>query len=423
MTSQNKCAIHFSTGSGTEPSGGGTTNWYAYDGAGLRVKKTTAATVHIFSGTKVIADYTVGAAPTSPLKEHFYSAGQWVATDHKQISVIDYRYSDHLGSARMNADSNGTVTGQQGHFPFGDNTMWYVSGTGGGRFIYTGYDYDAESGNHYAMMRYDVGRLGRFSSPDPLSGSIADPQSLNLFAYVTNDPVNFVDPLGLWKEGRGEGDRFANPFGWLTGWNRIFEFLFTPTSYIENPDCPNGDCAPGVPRTVPVYGNLSQLNARVLLLLLTAAKNLEKQGKEGKLDSGACATLLAALGITGNDVAAGAANAVFYDGTTSNASFSSLYENTAAGRTVAAQYAGITVAGHFATHPGTAAMAQLNGNNVYVNPSLIASAGALGTVFHEVIHNVSGLVDSEIQRRLGLPESSITSNITAKLMQDCFPPQ
>ncbi len=186
----------------TTPLGGGTTYNYVYDGAGLRVKKNTTATVQIYSGTKIIADYAVGAAPVSPLKEHFYSAGQWVATDHKQISVIDYRYSDYLGSARMTADSNGTVTGQQGHYPFGDSTLWYNSGTGGGRFIYTGYEYDGESGNHYALMRYDVGRLGRFSSPDPIAGPIADPQSLNRFTYASNDPINLVDPLGLFPSPR-----------------------------------------------------------------------------------------------------------------------------------------------------------------------------------------------------------------------------
>jgi hypothetical protein len=46
-------------------------------------------------------------------------------------------------------------------------------------------------------MRTSVNRLGRFSSPDPLAGSIVDPQSLNRYAYVLNTPVNLSDPLGL----------------------------------------------------------------------------------------------------------------------------------------------------------------------------------------------------------------------------------
>ena len=40
------------------------------------------------------------------------------------------------------------------------------------------------------------GRIGRFSSPDPLSGSTANPQSLNHYAYVGNDTINAIDQSG-----------------------------------------------------------------------------------------------------------------------------------------------------------------------------------------------------------------------------------
>jgi hypothetical protein len=48
------------------------------------------------------------------------------------------------------------------------------------------------------MHRYYQNRLGRFSSPDPLAGHLPNPQSLNRYAYVQNDPVDSVDPLGLY---------------------------------------------------------------------------------------------------------------------------------------------------------------------------------------------------------------------------------
>jgi uncharacterized protein RhaS with RHS repeats len=47
------------------------------------------------------------------------------------------------------------------------------------------------------MFRYYSNRLGRFLTPDPLAGSIANPQSLNRYGYVMNDPGNLIDPLGL----------------------------------------------------------------------------------------------------------------------------------------------------------------------------------------------------------------------------------
>ena len=42
-----------------------------------------------------------------------------------------------------------------------------------------------------------MNRVGRFSSLDWLGGSVANPQSLNRYAYVMSNPVNAVDPLGL----------------------------------------------------------------------------------------------------------------------------------------------------------------------------------------------------------------------------------
>jgi RHS repeat-associated protein len=91
-------------------------------------------------------------------------------------------------------DSSGNVIGEQGHYPFGES--WYAQSTTT-KWMFTTYERDAESGNDYASFRYDINRLGRFASPDLLAGSVADPQSLNRYAYVLNDPVNFVDPLGL----------------------------------------------------------------------------------------------------------------------------------------------------------------------------------------------------------------------------------
>jgi RHS repeat-associated protein len=94
----------------------------------------------------------------------------------------------------MMTDSSGNVIGEQGHYPFGES--WYENNTTT-KWMFTTYERDSESSNDYATFRYNIGRLGRFASPDPLAGSVANPQSLNRYAYVLNDPVNFVDPLGL----------------------------------------------------------------------------------------------------------------------------------------------------------------------------------------------------------------------------------
>jgi RHS repeat-associated protein len=50
---------------------------------------------------------------------------------------------------------------------------------------------------NYAVERFQAGRWGRFLSPDILGGSLMNPQSLNRYAYVLNNPCTLIDPLGL----------------------------------------------------------------------------------------------------------------------------------------------------------------------------------------------------------------------------------
>src|SRR5947209_1039032 len=107
-----------------------------------------------------------------------------------------YHHADHL-SVRLTTDTSGNSLGQQGHYPFGE--QWYPTPppAPASKWQFTSYERDSESNNDHAMARYDINRLGRFSSPDLIAGSISNPQSLNRYAYVVNDPCNLTDPLGL----------------------------------------------------------------------------------------------------------------------------------------------------------------------------------------------------------------------------------
>ncbi len=161
---------------------------YTYSGA-LRVKKVQGGTttVYVFSGTKVIAEYVNGALS----KEYVYSGSTLLATH--EGATLKYHHPDHL-STRVETDSAGAVARTFGQFPFGE--AWYETGTTS-KLKFTSYERDSESGLDYAMFRYDSSRLGRFMSPDPLGGRTTAPQTMNRYAYVGNDPVNLVDPLGL----------------------------------------------------------------------------------------------------------------------------------------------------------------------------------------------------------------------------------
>lgn len=94
------------------------------------------------------------------------------------------------------------------------------------RFMFTGREYDPETGNYYYRARFYNPQIGRFLSPDPLG--YAD--SMNLYQYCGNNPINLIDPYGeniwdtiitatnftestLWKEGTnfvaGMGDNLS----------------------------------------------------------------------------------------------------------------------------------------------------------------------------------------------------------------------
>jgi RHS repeat-associated protein len=227
--------------SATNGSASGT---YTYDGNNLRVKKVSGSTttVYLFSGSKVIAEYVNGALPSAPTREYIYSSGALLAKI--ESGATNYYHQDLL-SNRLVTDSSGNTVAQMGHFPFGES--WYNAT--GDKLLFTSYERDAESGNDYALARYNISRLGRFSSPDPLPGSIADSQSLNRYLYTENNPINATDPSGavttMCNSARDEACPYRDSGGFVFGstWDEfdILQLALTPTQ-TPNPDWFAGNC-------------------------------------------------------------------------------------------------------------------------------------------------------------------------------------
>ncbi|HKV04434.1 MAG TPA: RHS repeat-associated core domain-containing protein [Candidatus Acidoferrales bacterium] len=208
---------------------------YAYDGYGQRIAKTVggATTDYIFSNSQVIAEYTAGAAASSPSREYIYSGGALVA---KIEGVATQYYLHDLLSPRVTAASNfGTVTilGHQGHYPFGE--QWYAANTTT-KWGYTTYERDSESGNDYATARYYVNRLGRFNALDPVGGSADDPQSLDLYTYVRNDAENMLDPSGQQAMQMGLGSPLGNTNWYMFGNDpaSLFNQLDIRVRFVDN---------------------------------------------------------------------------------------------------------------------------------------------------------------------------------------------
>jgi RHS repeat-associated protein len=76
---------------------------------------------------------------------------------------------------------------------------------------FTGKERDTESGLDNFGARYDASSMGRFMTPDPLYlelHRLIDPQQLNLYTYVRNNPLNMTDATGL--DITCTGDKCAN---------------------------------------------------------------------------------------------------------------------------------------------------------------------------------------------------------------------
>ena len=65
---------------------------------------------------------------------------------------------------------------------------------------FTGHKNDPETGLVYMKSRYYDAALCRFISADTMGVRLMNPQTMNRYSYVVNDPVNLVDPDGHWGE-------------------------------------------------------------------------------------------------------------------------------------------------------------------------------------------------------------------------------
>jgi RHS repeat-associated protein len=142
-----------------------------------------------------------------------------------------FHLSDWLGTRRQQTDYAGNPCLDFTGLPFGDGLATVpVSSTACGDATeqhFTGKERDAESGNDYFGARYYASSMGRFMSPDwsakvmPVPyANLGDPQSLNLYSYVLNNPLIKVDPTGhdwfyvdkkwQWQKGSTYHDKDGN---------------------------------------------------------------------------------------------------------------------------------------------------------------------------------------------------------------------
>ena len=173
---------------------GGVSASFAYDGLGRRQSKTISSTQTKFhydgltpvqeldSGGTVTANFLTGLGIDEYLA---HTAGGSTRT----------HLTDILGSTVAELDGSVTTQAEYTYEPFGKTA---ISGSSGNPFQYTGREEDG-TGLYYYRARYYHTDLQRFISEDPIEFESGD---TNLYAYVENSPLRYVDPLGLDKQDR-----------------------------------------------------------------------------------------------------------------------------------------------------------------------------------------------------------------------------
>ena len=158
---------------------------FVYDGDGNRILRIGP------DGTTVyIGEYYERTGGT--VRKYYYAAGQRVAV--RVNGTLYFLHTDHLGSTTLLTNQNQQAVARRWYLPYGE--MRYAVGALPTDRLYTGQRWDSALGLYDYRARFYHPVLGRFISADTLVPEPGNPQALNRYAYVTNNPLRYTDPTG-----------------------------------------------------------------------------------------------------------------------------------------------------------------------------------------------------------------------------------
>ena len=179
---------------------------YVYDAEGRRVQKTTAGST--VSYLYDLAGHQISEINSSGWdnRDEIFAGSRHLATYNNGTTY--FSHEDWLGTERARSNYQGPSTPGSScesitSLPYGDGQT--VTGSCGDEspMHFTGKMRDTESNLDDFDARYYSSQWGRFTIPDwdlkPAAvpyANFGDPQSLNLYAYVRNNPTTALDPSG-----------------------------------------------------------------------------------------------------------------------------------------------------------------------------------------------------------------------------------
>jgi RHS repeat-associated protein len=188
------------------------TLWFQYCGMGKRLKKiekpdgqSPDTTAYSYDGMYSVCEF--GGHLDLEYK-YIYANGMLLARYNESSADTHYYHHDGLGSVMGLTDESGNVEQSYFYDEFGDSLGSWGPVTN--HYLYTGQEYDGSITNLYNLRaRYYDMRVGRFVQEDPALSVLSQlrccnanylfPQNNNQFLYCLNNPINYIDPLGLFR--------------------------------------------------------------------------------------------------------------------------------------------------------------------------------------------------------------------------------
>ncbi|MFN3929152.1 MAG: RHS repeat-associated core domain-containing protein, partial [Thermoflexus sp.] len=158
---------------------------FVYDGDGNRILRIGPGGTTVYIG-----DYYERRG--SAVTKYYYVAGQRVAV--RVNGSLYFLHADHLGSTTLLTDQSQQVIARRWYYPYGETR--YAIGTLPTDRQFTGQRWDSGLALYDYRARYYHPALGRFLSADTIVPEPGNPQALNRYAYVLNNPLRYTDPTG-----------------------------------------------------------------------------------------------------------------------------------------------------------------------------------------------------------------------------------